>query len=148
MEQFLTSARFHEYVAQMGRRPRLFIMDVSNQTADPDFRVAELNNALLMRIINSGEFVLIDNRARDKINAELAYQRGGAVAQRDIQKIEETGADTLIFGEITMEPIINRGQTVKEYTVNMRMTNVRTKEEIARAQYSVTKFTRRPRFGW
>ncbi len=148
MAQLYDYPAWDRYVANLGHRPKLFIKDVENKTADPYFRIDELNNALLKQISRTGDFVLIDRAQTEKINDELKYQRGGTVVAKDIQKIEETGADTLIFGEITMEPIRDGGQTVKEYTVNIRMTNIRTKEEIARMDYSVTKYTKRGALSW
>ena len=72
----------------------------------------------------------------------------GTVKRDDIRKIAETGAEMLIFGEITMEPVIQDGLTVNEYTVNMRLTDISSKEEIARMDYTTTKYVKRGAFFW
>ncbi len=148
MAQLAAHPALADYIGRLGHKPKLFIKDVENKTADPYFRVEELNNALLKRISRTGRFVLIDRAAAQKINQELAYQMGGTVKKSDIRKIAETGAEILIFGEITMEPVIQDGLTVNEYTVNMRLSDISSKEEIARMDYTTTKYVKRRAFAW
>lgn len=148
MAQMTSHPVFADYAGKLGHKPKLFIRDVENKTADPYFRVDELNNALLNRISRSGRFVLIDRAAAQKINQEIVYQMSGTVKRDDIRKIAETGAEMLIFGEITMEPVIQDGLTVNEYTVNMRLTDISSKEEIARMDYTTTKYVKRGAFSW
>ncbi len=149
LDQMYTHNGYINYKNSLGRKPKIFIKDVTNATADPYFRVDELNNALLKELSRSGNFVIVNRKNSDSLNDELSYQRGGTVKEQDIASaINETGADTLIFGEITMQPVRTGNQVVNEYTVNMTLTNLETKEEIARMDFSATKYRKEGFIGW
>ena len=97
----------------------------------------------------TGEFRLIDAAARDRILKEIQYQNEGMVKQSDIQKIgKQTGAELLIFGAVRMNPKTFKGKTIKEYTVNMRFTDITSGEEVARMRSTVSKYSKRSGFGW
>ncbi len=149
MNQLATHRGFQRYMAKLNHQPVLYIRDVSNQTEDAYFPIAELNNALLKEISRSGEFVLLDRAASQKLEEELAYQHGGATKRKTAKKVGQfENVDLMIFGEITMQKISEKGETVKQYTVNMRLTDLETGVEIARMDYEVQKFMERSRFSW
>ena len=53
MTQLYEHPAWQEYVDNLGHKPKLFIKDITNNTADPYFRISELNNALLKQISKS-----------------------------------------------------------------------------------------------
>lgn len=140
MEQLKTHPSFIEYTEQLGRKPKLYIQNIENSTADPHFRIAELNNALLKSLSRSGKFVLINMRNQNEIGKALADQRKGRVRKEDIvSAAKRLGADMLIFGQITNTPNVNGRQKVNEYTVTVSLTILESSEEFL-ADHTETKF--------
>lgn len=140
---------YQRWLAQLGHRPKLFIADVQNETSEAYFPVDDLNDELLNDFSSSGDYVLIDAKARERILKELQYQADGMVKSSDIKKIgKQTGAEVLIFGAIRMQPKTLNGKTIKEYTVNMRVTDIESGEEIARVRHKASKYSKRGGLGW
>jgi len=140
---------FQRYLAQLGRKPKLFISDVQNATSEPYFPVADLNDELLSQFSASGEFVLIDAAQREKILKEIQYQNDGMVDPKQAKSIgRASGADLMAFGDIRMQPKTLAGRTIKEYSVNMRMTNIETGEEVLRVRYTTQKYSKRSGSRW
>ena len=140
---------FRNYLNELGHRPKLFIAEVQNETSEAYFPIDDMNDELLTQMSETGEFRLIDAAARDRILKEIQYQNEGMVKQSDIQKIgKQTGAELLIFGAVRMNPKTFKGKTIKEYTVNMRFTDITSGEEVARMRSTVSKYSKRSGFGW
>ena len=59
---------FQAYLAKLGRRPKIFIADIQNQTSEAYFPIGDLNDELLNEFSFSGDYILIDNNAREKLN--------------------------------------------------------------------------------
>lgn len=149
MQKMDTSRGFRAYMNELGHRPKLFIAEVQNETSEAYFPVDDLNDELLTQMSETGEFRLIDAAARNRILKEIQYQNEGMVKQSDIQKIgKQTGAELLIFGAIRMNPKTFKGKTIKEYTVNIRFTDITSGEEVARMRSTVSKYSKRSGLGW
>src|SRR5690606_34072408 len=115
---------FQRYLATKKKQPKLFISEVQNMTSEAYFPIADFNDELLNEFSMSGEYILIDAEAREKILAEIQYQNDGMVDPRQAKSIgKAAGADLLIFGAVRMKPETRDGKTIKEYTVNLRMTD-------------------------
>lgn len=140
---------FQVYLAKLGRRPKIFIADVQNQTSEAYFPIGDLNDELLNEFSFSGDYILIDNNAREKLLKEIKYQNDGMVRPEDVKKIgRASGADLLIFGDIRMKPQTLKGRTVKDYSVNIRMTDLESQEEVLRTRFKTSKYSKRSRAGW
>ena len=140
---------FQGYLKNLKRKPRVFIMEVQNETAEPYFPIADMNDELLNEFSASGEFTLIDNQARENILKEIKYQAEGMVDARQLTQIgKQTGADLIILGAARMAPESRDGKTIKQYTINMRMTDLKTSEEVLRVRYRTQKFSQTSKFGW
>lgn len=149
MQKMDTNRGFRAYMNELGHRPKLFIAEVQNETSEAYFPVDDLNDELLTQMSETGEFRLIDAAARNRILKEIQYQNEGMVKQSDIQKIgKQTGAELLIFGAIRMNPKTFKGKTIKEYTVNIRFTDITSGEEVARMRSTVSKYSKRSGLGW
>jgi curli biogenesis system outer membrane secretion channel CsgG len=97
----------------------------------------------------TGEFELVDNQAREKILGEITYQNDGMVDPATAKKIgKQTGADIMIFGNVYMKPERRSGKTIKEYSVNVRMTNIETATEVLRTRTKVNKYSEKSAVGW
>lgn len=140
---------YQRYLAKLGHNPRLFIAEVQNETSEAYFPVADLNDELLNEFSSSGDYVLIDEAARNRLLKELQYQSDGMVKASDIKKIgKQTGAELLIFGAVRMQPKTLGGRTIKEYTVNLRLTDIEAGTEVARTRFKQSKYSKRSGMGW
>ena len=71
------------------------------------------------------------------------------VDPKDVKRIGKmTGADLIIFGAVRMKPETRDGRTIKEYSVNMRMTDIETGVEVLRTRNKINKYSEQSSFGW
>lgn len=149
LKQIKAHKGFQRYLAQNGGNPpKLFIADVQNQTSEAYFPIGDLNDELLNELSASGEFVLVDAAAREKILGEVKYQNDGMVDPKTAKQVgRQTGADLMIFGNVYMKPEKRDGKTIKEYSVNLRMTDVEKAVEVMRARTKVFKYSEKSSMG-
>jgi curli biogenesis system outer membrane secretion channel CsgG len=149
LKQIKAHKGFQRYLAQNGGNPpKLFIADVQNQTSEAYYPIGDLNDELLNELSASGDFVLVDNAAREKILAEVQYQNDGMVDPKTAKQVgKQTGADLMIFGNVYMKPEKRDGKTIKEYSVNLRMTDVEKAVEVMRARTKVFKYSEKSSMG-
>ncbi len=122
--------------------PSLFVAEVQNLTAEAYFPISDLNDEFLNELSASGEFVLVDAEARDRILSEITYQNDGMVDPKTAKTVgKQAGADLLIFGNVYMKPETRNGKTIKEYRVNIRMTDIEKGIEVFRARAKVYKYS-------
>ena len=149
LEQIGKHKGFQRYLGETKKKPKLFIMEVQNETSEPYFPIADMNDELLNEFSASGEYTLIDNQAREKILKEIKYQAEGMVDPAQMVQIgKQTGADLIILGAVRMNPETRDGKTIKQYTVNMRMTNLKTSEEVLRVRSKAQKYSEQSKSGW
>ena len=140
---------FQRFLNKLGHTPKLFIAEVQNETSEAYFPIDDMNDEFLNEVSASGDFILIDAKARDKILKEIQYQNDGMVKASDVKKVgKATGAEVLIFGAVRMNPKTLNGKTIKEYTVNLRITDIESGEEVARVRSKTSKYSKRGGFGW
>ena len=140
---------FQQYMAKAGKRPKLFVGDVQNLTADPYFPINDINDEFLTKLSESGDFVLIDAQAREAILKEITYQNDGMVDAATAKKIgKQTGADLIIFGNVYMRPEVLEGKKIQQYNVNVRLTEIETAEEVGRFRFKTSKYSERSGSGW
>jgi penicillin-binding protein activator len=144
--------RAHPGLGRMKTRhgtPKVFVADVQNQTSEAYFPIGDLNDELLNELSMSGEFELVDNQAREKILKEITYQNDGMVDPATAKRIgKQTGADVMIFGNVYMKPEKRDGKTIKEYSVNIRMTDIEKGTEFLRTRTKVFKYSEKSKLGW
>lgn len=141
LKQIRAHKGFQRYLAG-NNNPKLFIAEVQNQTSEAYFPIGDLNDELLNELSASGEFTLVDAAAREKILAEVTYQNDGMVDPKSAKSIgRQTGADLMIFGNVYMKPEKRDGKTIKEYSVNMRMTDIEKGVEVMRGRTKVFKYS-------
>ena len=54
----------------------------------------------------------------------------------------------MIFGAIRMSPKSRGGYTVKEYSINIRMTDIMHGVEVLRTRVKINKYSEQSNFGW
>lgn len=129
--------------------PKVFVAEVQNQTSEAYFPIGDLNDELLNELSMSGEFELVDNQAREMLLKEITYQNDGMVDPATVKKIgKQTGADVMIFGNVYMKPEKRDGKTIKEYSVNIRMTDIERATELLRTRTKVFKYSEKSASGW
>ncbi|GHU27278.1 hypothetical protein FACS1894152_3680 [Bacilli bacterium] len=149
LKQVMNHRSFQQYLAKLGRKPKLFIAEVQNQTSEAYFPIADLNDELLNEFSSSGEYVLLDASAREKILKEITYQNDGMVDAKQAKSIgKASGADLLIFGDIRMKPETLEGKTIKDYSVNLRMTDIEKGEEVLRVRHKTSKYSETKKHSW
>jgi hypothetical protein len=149
LKQINAHKGFQQFLARAKNKPKVFIAEVQNETSEPYFPIADMNDELLNEFSAAGDFTLIDAEARNKILKEIQYQNDGMVDPKQAKKIgKASGADLLIFGSVRMAPESRDGKTIKQYSVNLRMTNIESGEEVLRVRAKSEKFSDQKSTGW
>ncbi len=129
--------------------PKVFIAEVQNQSSEAYFPIGDMNDEFLNELSLSGEFELVDNQARETLLKEITYQNDGMVDPATAKRIgKQTGADIMIFGNVYMKPEKRDGKTIKEYSVNIRMTDIEKATEVLRTRTKVFKYSEKSSVGW
>lgn len=140
---------FQEVLKNSKKKLKIFIAEVQNETAEPYFPIRDINDELLNEFSYSGKFTLVDAEARGKLLKEIQYQNDGMVDPAQAKSIgKQFGADVLVLGSVRMQPESRDGKTIKQYSVNLRMTNLETSEEILRIRYKTSKYSEQSKTGW
>jgi penicillin-binding protein activator len=148
LKQMKAHPGYNKMKAKFGT-PKVFIAEVQNQTSEAYFPIGDLNDELLNELSLSGDFELVDNQAREALLKEITYQNDGMVDPATVKKIgKQTGADVMIFGNVYMKPEKRDGKTIKEYSVNIRMTNIESATELLRTRTKVFKYSEKSSVGW
>ncbi|MGK0367685.1 MAG: hypothetical protein ACI9QD_000823 [Thermoproteota archaeon] len=148
MKKLNKNKSFKKWKRRHRGEPRLFIAGVQNMTSEAYFPIDDLNDELLTLLSETGEFVLVDAAAREARLKELTYQNDGMVDPKTAQQVgKETGANLMIFGTIYMKPERRKGKTVKQYSVNFRMTDITRGVEVFRGRTKVYKYSEKSSFG-
>jgi uncharacterized protein (TIGR02722 family) len=137
------------YEMEHGKQLKLFVGEVQNLTAEAYFPINDINDELLNEISKQGDFVLVDAEARQGLLKEITYQNDGMVDPKTAKKVgKQTGADLMIFGNVYMKPETRDGKTIKQYSVNLRITDIQSGLEIFRTRTKLSKFSEQKKMGW
>lgn len=149
LEQITKHRGFQNYMRRMAKEPKLFVADVQNRTSEPYFPIDDLNDELLNEFSSSGDYILVDEQARERILKEIQYQNDGMVAPSEVKSIgNQAGADLMAFGAVRMQPRTRDGKTIKEYSVNIRLTDIERGVEVLRTRVKLNKFSDQSSWGW
>jgi len=148
MKKIDNSKPLQRYLARFGGKPPvLFVGEVQNGTSEPYLPIADMNEKLLTALFDKGDFKIIDKEARAAILAEITYQNDGMVDPAQAKKIgRQSGADIAIFGAIRMQPKTLSGKTIKEYSVNLRITELETSDVVFMGSYDIQKYSKRSKW--
>ncbi len=139
-----------KYLRALGRDPVIFIGEMQNLTSEAYFPINEINDKLLSEISASGEMMLVDAAAREALLKEITYQNDGMVDMETAKRIgNQVGADLIIFGSVYMQPQPHSrdGKTIKQYSMNMRMTDIEKGIEVLRVRTQLSKYSEQSSFG-
>ncbi len=149
LKQIQKHRGFQRYLTKFGKAPKVFISEIQNATSEAYFPIDDMNDELLNEFSSSGDFILIDAASREKLLKEIQYQNDGMVNPRQVKSIgKQAGADLLIFGAVRMKPKSRKGKTIKDYSVNIRMTDLERGVEVLRTRVKVHKYSDQSSTGW
>ena len=149
MNQMKNHRGYNRVMQKHPGTPKVFIAEVQNNTSEAYFPIDDMNDEFLYEVSALGDFQLVDAKARQKILEEITYQNDGMVDPNQAKQIgKQLGADFMIFGNVYMKPEKRGGKTLKEYSVNLRMTNVETAGEVFRLRTRINKFSNKKDYGW
>ena len=132
-----------------GKIPRIFVGEIQNQTSEAYFPVQEINDELLDRFSAGGNFILVDAAKREELLKEITYQQDGMVKPSLAKQVgKQTGADIIVFGNVYMKVARRKGKSIRQYSVNVRMTDIESGEEIMRVRAKLSKYSKQKKFGW
>jgi len=153
LNQMKSHPGFQKYLMQHrsgdNEKPAIFIAELQNRTAEAYFPIDDVNNEFLNILSREDEFVLVDAQAREKLLNEIKYQNDGMVDPASMKTIgKQTGADALMFGSVQMKPEVRDGKTVKQYSIDFRLTNLEKGTEILRTRAKIFKYSEKKTFGF
>jgi hypothetical protein len=149
LSQMDSSRPLQRFMAAHGGRPVIFVGEIQNGTSEPYLPIADFNERFLTAIFNLGEFRIVDRDARAAILAEITYQNDGMVDPAQARSIgKQTGAELAVFGAIRMQPKTLQGRTVKEYSVNIRITELETSDVVFMGVHQIQKASKRSGSRW
>jgi hypothetical protein len=61
---------------------------------------------------------------------------------------KQVGADLMIFGNILMKPESRDGKTIKQYSFNLRITDIEKGIEVFRTRTKLSKYSEQAKVGW
>lgn len=135
----LGSERFKEYATSKGRKPAIIVGQVRNRTSEhidanayiKKFELAIFNSGIA-ELIESGDF-------RDKLRVERANQQDFASPETIKRWGEETGADLMLFGEMTSETDVYQKDRVVNYVTTLFLTDMETNKRVWYGQHEIKK---------
>jgi penicillin-binding protein activator len=137
--ELTSSERFREYVKTKGSKPAIIIGLVRNKTSehiDADNYIKKLEaaifNANIANLVESDEF-------RDKMRVERAQQQEFADPKTVKQWGMETGADLMLFGEMTSETDVYNKERVVNYITTLFLTDMETNQRVWYGQQEIKK---------
>ena len=137
------------YVMEHGKQLKMFVGEVQNLTSEAYFPISDINDELLNEISKQGDYVLVDAESRGALLKEITYQNDGMVDPKTAKKVgTQTGADLMIFGNVYMKPESRDGKTIKQYSINLRITDISKGIEIFRTRTKLSKFSDQKKMGW
>jgi len=153
VEKLLTQMRNHKgykrFLKKFQGEPKVFIAEVQNNTSEAYFPIDDMNDEFLNEVSATGEFILVDAKAREMILKEITYQNDGMVDPATAKSIgKQLGADLMIFGSVYMKPEKRDGKTIKEYSVNIRLTDIEKGIEVMRTRTRIYKYSDKSSYGW
>lgn len=149
VKQIQNHKGFKRFLRRHGKEPTVFIGEIKNLTSEAYFPINDINDELLNEMSQSGDFILVDQAARESILKEITYQNDGMVDPNTAKNVgKQTGADIMVFGNVYMKPETREGKTIKQYSVNIRMTDIEKAIEVLRTRVKLSKYSEQKATGW
>lgn len=136
------SESFKNYAKTKGRKPVIVVGQIRNKTSehiDADnfikkFEVV-IHNSNVADLVESGEF-------RDKVRVERSEQQDYADPATAKRWGMETGADVMLFGDMTSEVDTYNNKRVVNYITTLYLTDLETNKRIWFGQNEIKKYVK------
>jgi penicillin-binding protein activator len=136
----LGSEKFKEYVKEQGKKPTVVVGLISNKTSE-HIDAANYIKKFELAIFNSNVADLVESDAfRDKLRLERAQQQDFSSPATMAKWGEETGADLMLFGEMTSETDTFNNKRVVNYITTLFLTDMETNKRVWYGQKEIKKF--------
>lgn len=142
INNLLNSEKFKEYTTALGRKPAIIVGLVRNRTSEHIDTEAYIKRIELALFNSSVADVVESGAFRDKLRVERVNQRDFAKASTVAQWGEETGADLMLFGEMTSETDVYQKQRVVNYITTLFLTNMETNKRVWYGQEEIKKYVK------
>ena len=135
----LASDRFKEYAKEKGRKPAIIVGLISNKTSE-HIDAANYIKKLELAIFNSNVADVVESDAfRGKLREERAQQQDFANPATMAKWGEETGANLMLFGEMTSETDTYNKKRVVNYITTLILTDTETNKRVWYGQKEIKK---------
>jgi penicillin-binding protein activator len=135
----LASPRFQEYAKALGKKPVIIVGEIRNRTSEH----IDANNYIKkfeVAIFNSGQADLVESDSfRDKLREERAQQQDFSDPATLAQWGLETGANLMLFGEMTSETDVYNNNRVVNYLTTLFLTDMESNKRIWYGQQEIKK---------
>lgn len=142
IDELLNSDKFKDYAKTLGKKPAIVVGLIKNKTSehiDADNYIKKVELA----IYNSNVADLVESDSfRDKLRQERAEQQDFANPTTAAQWGKETGANLMLFGEMTSETDVYNKKRVVNYVTTLFLTDMETNKRIWYGQKEIKKFIR------
>jgi len=137
---FLTSEKYKTYASTLGKTPVIITGFIRNKTTEH----IDANNYIKkfeLAIYNSGVAELVESdEQRDKLRVERVQQQDFADPATIAQWGKETGANLMLFGEMTSETDVYNNKRVVNYITTLFLTDMETNKRVWYGQHEIKKF--------
>lgn len=138
----LGSDRFQAYAQEKGEKPVIIVGLITNRTSE-HIDAANYIKKFELAIFNSGVADLVESdQFRDKLRQERAQQQDFADPATVAQWGKETGADLILFGEMTSETDVYNNRRVVNYITTLFLTDMETNKRVWYGQHEIKKYIR------
>ncbi len=138
----LGSEKFKEYTKTLGKKPAIIVGLIKNKTSE-HIDASNYIKKMELAIFNSGLADLVESDTfRDKIREERAQQQDFASPETVSQWGKETGANLMLFGEMTSETDVYNKKRVVNYVTTLFLTDMETNKRIWYGQEEIKKYIR------
>jgi uncharacterized protein (TIGR02722 family) len=144
INSFLQEPLVAERIAAMGRVPVILVNSFANDTLEhTSTKIISDNMEIAMTRSRRAKFVA-GGRERDLIRAEQVDQLNYASEDTAVSLGNETGADFLMTGTLSVDQHRAGNLTQKTYTVSAQLNSIETRELLWKDMSQITKQIKRP----
>lgn len=142
IQNLLGSEKFKEYTTALGKKPAIIVGLVRNRTSE-HIDTENYIKRIELALFNSGVADVVESGAfRDKLRVERVNQRDFAKASTVAKWGEETGANLMLFGEMTSETDVYQKQRVVNYVTTLFLTDMETNRRVWYGQEEIKKYVK------
>jgi uncharacterized protein (TIGR02722 family) len=142
INDLFSSERYKEYAEQRSKKPVIVVGLIKNKTSE-HIDAANYIKKFEMAIYNANVADLVESEEfRDQLRKERAEQQDFADPATMAQWGKETGADLMLFGEMSSETDTYNNRRVVNYITTLFLTSVETNKRVWYGQHEIKKLVK------